>query len=298
MTINEQRRGEFFISASAVLWGFFPIITILSYNAVPPIISFGMSTLFSLIIFGTILSIRGKWSELNNKTARADILWTTVTITVFYLLLFLGLRYTSAGNASIISRSEILSSFLFFHVWRREKIPRAHIVGALCMVTGVLLLLFPNFTGVQRGDLLTLAAVFVAPLGNFFQQRARRSVSSETIMFARAALASPIIFCVARVFGEHISLSALRASLPLLMLNGLFIFGISKIFWIEGIHRIGVTKANALSSISPIITLLFAWVLLGDTPTLWQLLSLIPIFAGVLFLGVQETNSNTLTKDG
>ena len=74
----------------------------------------------------------------------------------------------------------------------------------------------------------------------------------------------------------------------LLLLNGVVIFGISKIFWVEGIHRMSVTKANALSSLNPFITLIFAWLLLKDAPTVWQLSALAPMILGVILLGINK----------
>ena len=80
------------------------------------------------------------------------------------------------------------------------------------------------------------------------------------------------------------SLADLRISLPYLIVNGILLLGLAKIFWIEGIHRISVTKATALSSITPLLTLLFAWIILNQAPTVWQLTSLVPLLLGVLLL--------------
>jgi drug/metabolite transporter (DMT)-like permease len=57
-------------------------------------------------------------------------------------------------------------------------------------------------------------------------------------------------------------------------LNGIVVFGISKIFWVEAIHRMSVTKALAISSLNPIFTVLFAWFLMNQTPTIFQLAAL------------------------
>jgi drug/metabolite transporter (DMT)-like permease len=54
--------------------------------------------------------------------------------------------------------------------------------------------------------------------------------------------------------------------------------------WLEGIHRIAVTKALALGSISPVFTLIFAWLLLNQTPNVWQLTSLVPMIFGIFLL--------------
>jgi drug/metabolite transporter (DMT)-like permease len=65
-------------------------------------------------------------------------------------------------------------------------------------------------------------------------------------------------------------------------------FGFVKMLWIEGIHRVSVVKANALTSTAPLFTLFFAWLILHNTPTIWQLSSFIPMFIGILLLGINK----------
>jgi hypothetical protein len=44
MKPDRERQGEFLILLQALLWSLFPVITILSYGHLPPLISFGWST--------------------------------------------------------------------------------------------------------------------------------------------------------------------------------------------------------------------------------------------------------------
>ncbi len=97
-----------------------------------------------------------------------------------------------------------------------------------------------------------------------------------------------MVFLLAWVFRSTFSVEGFSYSLVFLLINGLFLLGLSKFLWIEGIHRINVMKANALASISPLITLLFAFILLQKTPTIYQLLAFIPMFFGVYFLSKQK----------
>ncbi|MBI2356020.1 MAG: DMT family transporter [Candidatus Doudnabacteria bacterium] len=80
----------------------------------------------------------------------------------------------------------------------------------------------------------------------------------------------------------------MRQSWLVLLINGLIMLGLSKIFWLEAIHRISVVKANALSSMGPLATLFFAWIILRDAPTSWQLLSIVPMIFGVVLLGEEK----------
>ena len=161
------------------------------------------------------------------------------------------------------------------------------------MIAGAFIVLYPNKTSLNIGDLLILSAAFVAPMGNFFQRRARTKVNSETMMFVRSVLAFPVLLVMALVIDPPNNLLGINDSLPFLLVNGIVLFGLSKILWIEGIHRISVTKANALSSITPIITLFFAWLILKDMPTVWQLASFAPLATGMYLL----TSPKYLTTD-
>lgn len=292
MKLTKEREGELFIFGEAALWALFPVLTILSYGKVSPLVSLGISTIFASIFFAIILSIKKKWHEVTNTSAFKDILLTTLFIgIVYYLLYFFGLQFTSAGNASIIIKTEIFFSYLFFNIWKKDHLPTLHIAGAVLMVIGAIIVLYPNLHVFQRGDLLILAAAFFPPFGNFFARRARAKVSSETIMFYRSLISAAVIFLLIFIFRNTFSYSDLKDSFMVLLIVGVFLLGLSKVMWIEGIMRISVVKANALGSISPMLTLLFAWIFLRNIPTLWQLLSLIPMFFGVILLGMNRKNS-------
>ena len=103
-------------------------------------------------------------------------------------------------------------------------------------------------------------------------------------MFLRSMLAVPLIFLFAYLLQGEVPFSAVQAALPFILIMGILLLGIQKAVWIEVLHRLPVTKAIALDSMSPFLTLLLAWLILSQAPTLWQLSALIPIVLGVLFL--------------
>jgi drug/metabolite transporter (DMT)-like permease len=164
------------------------------------------------------------------------------------------------------------------------------------MLIGACVVLYPNITKLNIGDVLILIAALIAPLGNFFQQRARKTVSSESILFIRSLISAIVIFFLAYIFKENFSYVDFKGSFFFLFINGIFLFGLSKLFWIEGIHRISVTKSNALSSVSSFLTLLFAWIFLQNMPTIWQLLSLVPMGLGVILLSINREKNIKISK--
>jgi drug/metabolite transporter (DMT)-like permease len=281
----EKRKGDWFVLSGTVLWSFFPIVTVLSYAKLPALVSLGWTTVFAAIFFGAVVLYRKRWREFRNPLLWKYIFFITLFVGVLYYgLYFLGLQRTTPGNASIIALFEVCTTFVLFNIVRKETISFAHICGAACMVVGALIVLAPNFSGINIGDFLVLAATFCSPFGNIYQRKARAIASSETIMFLRSMLSVLVIFLLAYALRIHAPLSDVRVALPFLLVNGILLFGVSKLFWIEAIHRISVTKAVALQSLAPFLTLLFAWMLLRENPSAWQLVSLVPFMLGTLLL--------------
>jgi len=283
--IPEQRKGERYIYLNSILWAFFPVVTVLTYNSIGSAISLLWTDILATVLFAALMLHRRKWGEL-----RSALLWKYGLLAalfigvLYYSLVFIALEFTSPGNVAIIALLEVFTTFLVFNVYEKESFSAEHTLGSILMVAGACIVLVRDFSGLNIGDLFVLAAVWFSPWGNVYQQRARKLFSSESIMFVRSLLSIPALAVLAYVLGQHASFDDLRASLPFLLINGILLLGLSKLFWIEAIHRISVTKGVALSSITPFLTLMIAWVVLGLSPNLWQVISLVPLTIGVLLL--------------
>ncbi len=293
---SKERQGEAFIISEAFLWGLFPVITLLAYKNISPIVTYAWSSFFAVLTFAIIITVRKKWGEIKDKAAIIDILKATFFIGfLFYGFFFWGLMYTSAGNAALLSLAEVFFTFVFFNVFKKEYVPRNHVLGAVLMVLGAVIVVYPNFSHFQLGDLLLILATMFAPLGNFYQQRARKRVSSEMIMFVRDIFVAVFAFAAIFLLDLNGSFSNIQDSFWFLVINGALLFGFSKIFWVEGVHRISITKAISLGSIYPFFTILFAWLFLKDLPTIWQLGASVPLFVGVLLLS-QKNLANKIVE--
>ena len=283
--MSHEKKGELYMFTSAFLWSFFPIITVLTYHKVPSLIALGWDTFFSAIFFLVLVAVRNRWHEFNSRYFWKYMFGTSIIIGVlFYGFYFIGLSKTTPGNATIIALTEVLTSFIFFNIYKKEIFSKSHIFGAVLMILGALFVLVPGYSGAHLGDFLVLLATIVAPLGNYFQRKARTVASAESMMFARCIISVPFIFILAKVLGMHSVPGGVYSTLPYLILAGVAFFGLSKYLWIEAIHRISITKASALASLTPLLTLLLAWLILHQVPTVWQVASLVPFIVGTLLL--------------
>jgi len=284
--LTKERTGELLILLSSVLWGFFPVITILTFSDVTPLYAAAISTLVSAVFFGFIVTWKKQWSFVHERRAWKGILLTSFYIGIlFYGLIFVALRHTTAGNEAIMSLMEVFFSFLILGLLlKHEKLTVSHLAGGVCMVIGAAFILLPKVSGWYVGDLLVILATFFAPIGNKYTQDARKTVSSEFIMFCRSLISGSFLLLLAAFLEPEPEFSSLRHSLGFFVANGVLFLGVSKILWIEGVHRIPITKAVSLESIYPFFTLMLAYVLLHEEVTGFQIAGLIPIVAGIFLL--------------
>jgi drug/metabolite transporter (DMT)-like permease len=282
---ESYEKGELQIALEIFLWSFFPIVTILSLSIIPSLTSLAWSTAFSSVFFVVLVTIKKQWGYIKNI-----LLWkyalgiTLLNGVLYYILYFIGLQYTSAGNASIIVLLEVLTTYIFFNVILQEHITKEYILGSVLMLLGAFIVLAPNFTAFNIGDFFILGTVFLTPLGNLFQKKARAIAPAVVVLSLRSTLSTPILFIIALWFQQDIFSTQVFATLPILFVIGVILLGITKVLWLEGIHRMSMTKAIALQGIGPLLTICFAWLILGDNPTIWQISSLVPLLMGILLL--------------
>lgn len=282
---HRQRRGEGFLLVEELLWGWFPIVTLLTYRHLAPLWSMAIAIMFSTIFFSGLMARCHLWPELARREGWPDLAWASLFIMLLFILLFIGLSYTTAGNAALILFLQVFFSFCYFNLFKGQQMQPAHLAGVALMSAGALLVLFPDEAGFNRGDFLVLLAAMLAPAANLYQQRARAQVSAITLLFVRNLTSLPVLFLLACLFAAPLpGQAALKATWWLLLLNGLFLMGLSKIYWIEGLHRLPITKVSAMTALSPLFTMLFAYPVLGETPGFWQLAGVAPILIGGILI--------------
>ncbi|MCD6532969.1 MAG: DMT family transporter [Deltaproteobacteria bacterium] len=281
--LSRERQGELLMVAETFIWSWFPIVTLIIYQHLSPLFTMFYTTLIAALFFGGFVLWRGGYGRILQRQAIRPLLLTTLFINLLFICVYLGLQYTSAANMAVILFLQLLFSYLYFNLFGSEPFASNHLFGALLMGAGALIILFPGKLYLNKGDMLVLIAAMIAPIANYYQKQARTFVKPSEILFVRYLLALPVLLVLAQWFSPD-NKENVRAVLPWLLLNGLVLFGLSKIFWIEAIHRISITKASAMSALGPLFTIILAYLVLGDEPTLQQLVGFIPVLIGGILI--------------
>lgn len=282
--MTKQREGELYMVGLALLESWFPILSIVAIQQIGPLHTYAFSLFASLFFFLFIMIRKNLFEELKNRAAYKDLWLTSFWITTLFIFIFLGMQYTTAGNMSVIIFLQVLFSYLYFNVFGDEQMDGVHTFGAVLMGIGALIILVPEEVNLNRGDLLIMIGAAIAPIANFYSKQTRTHCSSETILGFRTFVAFPVIALLAWILEPEVGYDTVISSLPYVLLIGILVFGVSKIFWMEALHRISITKLSAMVAIIPMLTLFFAYLYLDEVPTVRQLFGIVPVLVGGYFL--------------
>lgn len=277
---KSQQKGELYALSLTVIEAWFPIFAAFSVAAIGALHAYFYSLLIAVVFLAIWWAYKQRFAEIYRRDAYKNLALTSVFITALFSLTFIALEFTSATNVAIILFLQILFGFLFLGRTQQERLTFKQNVGAALMTIGAILILFPGTININLGDVLVLLAAMLAPIANLYQKKARAQVSSETILLVRSLIALPFIFLLASGLGEHPTWTVLFENAMWLFLTGFLVFFVAKILWIEAIFLLPITKVNALYAIAPLLTMGLAYLLLSETPDLYQLLGIVPVLLG------------------
>jgi len=278
--MKKEREGELLMVGLSILESWFPILSIVAMSYVGALHTYMYSLIIAFFFYMAIMYKRDRFKELKNTAAYKDLLLTTFWITFIFILIFIGMRYTTAGNMAVIVFLQVGFSYLYFNVFGKEKMDTIHLIGAIIMGIGALIILFPEDFTFNKGDWMILISAAAAPIVNLYQKRAREYCSAETILGFRTVVGFPFVALLAYLLEPAVTYDAFISALPYIFLIASGIYVAAKIMWIEALNRLTITKLSAMLALLPVFTLIFAYLYLGEIPEFRQMMGIIPVLVG------------------
>jgi drug/metabolite transporter (DMT)-like permease len=208
---------------------------------------------------------------------------------VLYQMFFIfGLNHTSAGNASLLlAGTPILTALLSASLGHEQVHPQTWL-GVICTFAGIVLIVAGGITGEGgaahsiEGDLLMLGAsvtwaFYTVGARPLVQRHGSVKVTAWTLWAGTIGL----LVCGAPALA-HTDLQGVGAGTwAAIAYAGLLSIGLSYMIWYYGVSKLGNTRTSSYSNATPVIALLSAWLVLGETPKLIQAIGAAVIIGGV-----------------
>ena len=269
--MNRETLGTLLAVAGAFLYGLEPVV--IKANPSNPVSFAAFSAFFaSLILWPLILAGPG-WREITEKPRylKKAVLMGFFGTSMAYLSYSYGARLSTAINASLITRSEVLFSFLLSWLFLRERITRRLISYAAIILTGLTLVITQGkAVEPHLGDVLLL----LVPL--FWQSShviaKRLPYSPYTIAALRNTFGFLLLLPPALLTGMEFSKLALAEGA---------IIALGQVIWYRSIKLINLSKATAIITPAPAVAIALG-ILLGESFTAYHAAGFLLITLGTL----------------
>jgi drug/metabolite transporter (DMT)-like permease len=285
------RPGVWLTDASLVLmaliWGVNFSVVKYGTTLVDPLAYNGLRvSLASVVLVAIVLAAR---APLPNARTIAALLGLGVLGNGIYQFFFVeGIARTSASDAALVVAASPAFIAIIGRLRGVERVSRRGIGGIVLSIVGIGLVVLGTTQGGEGsssllGDLLVLCgslswAVYTVLLKPYTERVPGLQLSTCTMIGG----AIPLVV----VAWPALSSTHWAAFPPLgwaaLGYSGVFALVIAYYFWYRGIRVIGPTRTAMYSNLQPVIAVLVAWVVLAETPSVWQCVGAGSIMAGLV----------------
>lgn len=271
----------------ALIWGVNFSVVKFGTTLVAPLAYNGLRVMLAAVVLMTIV-VASK-APLPPRRVIVSLLALGVLGNGIYQFFFVqGISRTRASDAALVVAASPAFIAIIGRLRGVERASPRRVMGILLSIAGIALVVFATTRGDDgrsslTGDLLVLAgslswATYTVLLKPYTEHVSGIQVSA----FTMAGGAVPL-FLVALPAIVHASWSTVPAiGWGALLYSAIFALVIAYLFWYRGVRVIGPTRTAMYSNVQPIIAVAVAWVMLNETPTVWQGIGMACIMTGLL----------------
>jgi drug/metabolite transporter (DMT)-like permease len=218
-------------------------------------------------------------------------------------LVFQALALTAVNSVIIVGRLEppltlALSVLLLRYkssVTLGDRVTVWEMIGALISFVGVVLsiLLPANLHGMAQmneyfnfglGEILAAIAAIASAASTILINAKLSRIPLGIYSIYRTALGTLVFYCIASiVYGKHHFMEAFSPFLwQWMLIYGPVIVVVGQSSWIAGLRASSVSQISLISSFTPIVGVVAAYLILGEIPTLAQYIGGITIIIGIV----------------
>jgi drug/metabolite transporter (DMT)-like permease len=198
---------------------------------------------------------------------------------------FAAVTYLDPGTASLIARMNTIFALALSIFWLKERLRQGEKVGAIIAIIGVLIISFQKGDSsglLWLGTLLVLSSNFAYALHAAIVKRYGEEMDFTNFFLFRMATSILFLLIFAAWRGEMVWP---RGQVwGILLLAGTINVTVSRTLYYLVLRRLKLSIHTILLTLSPVVTILWSFVLFGQWPSKQGLLGGIVVIIGVFFV--------------
>ncbi len=207
---------------------------------------------------------------------------------------FMALTLIPAGLVALLLYLYPAIVTLLAVVFLKERISRWKRIALLIALGGMVLTIGPTRGGQFLGVIFGLGAAFIYSVYILIGSKITREVSaiqSSTVVIASAAIVSGSLVMI-KGPALPVTVSGWSWVVAIALISTI----LAIVTFFAGLQRVGPTNASILSTIEPVVTVVLAAVVLGETTSLTRLVGGMMIIGAVIILARNEAAAASTTK--
>jgi chloramphenicol-sensitive protein RarD len=257
-----SRSGFGYALAAYVAWGVFPVY-FKALRAVPPVEILAHRVLWSAVLLGVLVHLRGRWGEYRRAFASARSLGiyalSTTLVTANWLLYIWGVTSGQVLQASLGYFITPIVNVLLGMLFLRERLRPRQAAAVGLAAAGVLVLI------VRLGAAPWLALAIAASFGGYALVRKKAGIDPLVGLLVETSLIAPpgaVLIAIRALAGTgHLGADPLTTAL--LLVAGV-VTALPLIWFAHGVRRLPLSTMGLLQYLSPTLQLLSAVLLFHE----------------------------------
>jgi len=199
---------------------------------------------------------------------------------------FTAVIYIDPGTASMIARINTLFALGFGILWLKEKLVRGEKIGAVIAIIGVFVISFqPSEPGDQLwlGALLVLGSSFTYALHSAIVKKQGGDLDFTNFFLFRMLTSILFLFLFSVGRGEMVWPTGWQVWVILILAATINVV-ISRGLFYMALRRLDLSILTILLTLSPVVTIMWSFVLFGVMPSFQGLIGGTAVIAGVLLV--------------
>jgi drug/metabolite transporter (DMT)-like permease len=279
---------DVFMLLTVLIWAINFIFIKIALQEFDPLAFNGIRMVFASGILILFLFITKQGLGVAKKDILKLVILGIIGNTAYQLLFIHGIDLTTASNTSIIMAMTPASVALLSSLFKHEKIHWAAWLGIALSFVGFYLVIIERPGTIVfswdnlKGDIMIFVGNLVWAVYTVFSKPMLGRISP--LKWSSLTLAVGTLFylpfCLPAFSRQDFSRVSIEAW-AILAFSGIFALALSYVVWYASVKRIGNSRTVIYGNVTPIFTVIFAYILIAERIGLWQAIGALIILTGV-----------------
>lgn len=238
----------------------------------------------TIIIFIIMIKVEENW-KITKKDLKLFVTLGVVGMIGYHVFFFLSLKYTTATNSSLIGATNPIVTTILACIFLKEKITSKSLIGIFISLFGVMLIATDGDMNIlfgfkfNTGDILMIIAVFCWAAYGILSKKALEiyspiKITSYSFLTCVILLTPFVVYEKPWAYLPNITVNGWISVIYMAIFPSVFGYLIQQM----SNKKIGPTKTSLYINLVPVISMVLAFFILGES------ISLIKIGSGILII--------------